>query len=118
MDFKITVVINVAQLPKLIHKVTHAGARCANHVRERLLTDSCLPSLPKFANNSRARARRFSLELNNWSTKSSSTRRVRAKRCAVNSSEKFGSSRSIRTIVDLSTRASMQSVKALAVEIL
>ena len=69
MDFKIAVVINVAQLPKLIYKVTHAGARCANHVRERLLaylamTDSCLPSLPKFANNSRARARRFSLELN------------------------------------------------------
>ena len=31
------------------------------------MTDSCLPSLAKFANNSRARARRFSLELNSWS---------------------------------------------------
>jgi len=39
MDFKITVVINVAQLPKLIHKVAHAGTRRADHVRERLLTD-------------------------------------------------------------------------------
>jgi hypothetical protein len=32
----------------------------------------------------------------------------------MNSSEKFGSSRSIRTIVGLSTRVSVQSVKALA----
>jgi hypothetical protein len=49
MDFKITVVIDVAQLPKLIHKMTHAGARCADHVRERLLAyprdDRHLPPL-------------------------------------------------------------------------
>ena len=49
MDFKIAVVINVAQLPKLIHEVTHAGARRANHFRERLLAylrdDRLLPSV-------------------------------------------------------------------------
>ena len=51
------------------------------------MTGCGFPSLPKFANNSRARASRFSLELNSWSTKSSSTRTVRAKRCAINRSE-------------------------------
>ena len=49
MDLKIAIVTNVAQLPKLIHEVTHAGARCANHVRERLLAylrdDRLLPSV-------------------------------------------------------------------------
>ena len=49
MDFEMTVVINVAQLPKLIHKVTHAGARCANHIREHLLAylrdDRLMPSV-------------------------------------------------------------------------
>ena len=39
MDFKITVVIYVAQLPKLVHEVAHAGARRADYVRERLLAD-------------------------------------------------------------------------------
>ena len=39
---------------------------------------SGLPSLPKLASKRRARARRFSLELNSWSTKSSSTRMVAA----------------------------------------
>src|SRR5205823_12478428 len=38
---------------------------------------SGLPSLPKFASRRRSRARRFSLELNNWSTKSSSIRLFR-----------------------------------------
>ena len=57
------------------------------------MTGSRFPSLPKFANKSKARASRFSLELNSWSTKSSSTPIVRAKRCAVNSSEKSASSR-------------------------
>jgi hypothetical protein len=49
------------------------------------ITCSCFPFLPNFANKSKARASRFSLELNSWSTKSSSSRIVRAKRCAVNS---------------------------------
>jgi hypothetical protein len=39
---------------------------------------SGLPSLPKLANKRRARAKRFSLELNSWSTKSSSIRMLRA----------------------------------------
>jgi hypothetical protein len=80
------------------------------------ITGSCFPSLPKFANNRRACASRFSLELNSWSIRSSSTRTVRAKICAVNSSENFGSARSIRTMVVLSTRVTTESSKALAVE--
>jgi hypothetical protein len=36
-----------------------------------------LPSLPKFASNRRSQASRFSLELNNWSTRSSSIRLLR-----------------------------------------
>ena len=43
------------------------------------MTCCCFPSVPKFANKSRARASRFSLELNSWSTKSSSTRTVAIK---------------------------------------
>jgi hypothetical protein len=42
---------------------------------------SGLPSFPKFASSNRSRARRFSLELKSWSTRSSSTRMVRASRC-------------------------------------
>ena len=37
VDLEVSVVVDVAQLPKLIHKVAHAGARRADHVRERLL---------------------------------------------------------------------------------
>ena len=44
------------------------------------ITDSCFPSLPKFANKSSARASRFSLELNSWSTRSSSTQIVRGQK--------------------------------------
>ena len=39
MDFEVSVVADVAQLSKLVHKVAHAGARRADHVRESLLTD-------------------------------------------------------------------------------
>jgi hypothetical protein len=42
---------------------------------------SRLPSLPKFARRRSSRARRYSLELNNWSIKSSSIRLFRDKRC-------------------------------------
>lgn len=62
-----------------------------------------------------ARAKRFSLELNNWSTKSASTRTVRAKRCETNISEKAGSSWRTRIIVAFSSRMISQSVIAVAV---
>jgi hypothetical protein len=39
MDFEVPVVVYVAQLPKLVHEVAHAGARRADHLRERLLAD-------------------------------------------------------------------------------
>jgi hypothetical protein len=36
VDLEVAVVVDVAQLPKPIHKVAHTGAGRANHVRERL----------------------------------------------------------------------------------
>jgi hypothetical protein len=49
MDFEVPVVVYVAQLPKLVHEEAHAGARRADHVRERLLAhlrdDRFLPSV-------------------------------------------------------------------------
>ena len=41
---------------------------------------SGVPSLPKFASSRRARASRFSLELNKWSARSASTRLLRVNR--------------------------------------
>ena len=72
-------------------------------------------SLPKFARSKRTRARRFSLELNNWSVKSSSTRMFRARRCAINNSANAGSSWITRIMSGLSMRAITQSVMAEAV---
>jgi hypothetical protein len=39
VDFEVSLVVDVAQLPKLIHKVAHAEARRTDHVREYLLAD-------------------------------------------------------------------------------
>jgi hypothetical protein len=94
VDFDAAVVVNQAQFAKFVHEIAHAGARRTDYLRERLLADvgdDWLGStvLPKLASKRRARAKRFSLELNNWSTKSASTRIVRAKRCETNISEKW-----------------------------
>jgi hypothetical protein len=37
VDFDAAVVINEAQLPKLVHEMAHTGPRRADHLRERLL---------------------------------------------------------------------------------
>lgn len=50
------------------------------------------PTLPKLASSS-TRARRFSVELNSWSIKSSSTRAFLAKMCEINICENAGSLR-------------------------
>src|SRR3984957_5763798 len=81
------------------------------------MTGSGRLSLPKFANRSSARAKRFSLELNSWSTASSSTRMVRVRRCERNISEKVGSSWRTRMIAAFSNRMISQSVIAVAVDI-
>ena len=39
VDFDLAVVVNQAQFSKLVHKITHAGARRTDHLRERLLAD-------------------------------------------------------------------------------
>ena len=39
MDFDLAVVVNQAQFSEFVHKKAHAGARRANHFRERLLAD-------------------------------------------------------------------------------
>jgi hypothetical protein len=70
---------NVARKTKgwVEHKIRHAvGTRELNFPT----IGSGLPSLPKFASRRRSRARRFSLKLNNWSTKSSSIRLFRVNR--------------------------------------
>jgi hypothetical protein len=57
VDLKVAVVVDVAQLPKPIHKVAHAGAGRTNHVRERPLADigddrlAVLISPPRNQNN-------------------------------------------------------------------
>ena len=52
MDLKPAVVVNKAQFPEPIHEEADPRARCADHFRQRLLTDLGhytlgLPSLPK-----------------------------------------------------------------------
>ena len=79
------------------------------------MTGSGLPSLPKFAIRRSSLARRFSLELKSWSTKSSSTREFRDNRYAMNISENFGSSWSTRTMAALSSRMMTHSVIATTV---
>src|SRR6185295_10458203 len=49
------------------------------------------PSLPKLARRRSSRARRFSLELNSWSIRSSSIRLFRDSRYVMNNSENSGS---------------------------
>jgi hypothetical protein len=64
VDFEVSVVVDVAQLPKLIHKVANAEARRTDHVRERLLADFgddrlALSVLAEVRQQDRARANRF-----------------------------------------------------------
>src|ERR1019366_7369301 len=70
------------------------------------MTVSGSPSLPKLASSRSTRASRFSLELNNWSTRSSSMRILRASRCCRNNSANTGSSWSTRIAATFSSRAS------------
>jgi hypothetical protein len=70
VDFQVTVVVDQAQLSKLVHEKVHPRSRRADHLRQCLLADLRYdwlgPTfLAKFASNRRARAKRFSLELNN-----------------------------------------------------
>jgi hypothetical protein len=78
VDFEVSVVVDVAQLPKLIHKVANAEARRTDHVRERLLADFgddrlALSVLAEVRQQDRARANRFSLKLNSWSMRRTRT---------------------------------------------
>src|SRR6186713_1363538 len=109
MDFQGPVVFDEAELAKLVHKHAHARPRGADHLGDVswlifAMTGSGLLSLPKFAISRSTLARRFSLELKSWSTKSSSTRAFRANRYDMNISEKFGSSCSTRTMAAFSIR--------------
>src|SRR5436190_14548881 len=96
MDFQFSVVFDEAQFAEFVHEKAHPRSGRADHLRQRFRLNfptigSGLPSLPKFASRRRSRARRFSLELNNWSTKSSSIRLLRVNRYDMNSSENSGS---------------------------
>jgi hypothetical protein len=121
MDLQVSVVLDETKLSEPVHKKTHARPRRSDHFGERLLwltfamTGSGRPSLPKFAIRRSNLARRFSLELNSWSTRSASTRAFRDKMYARNISENFGSSWSTRTMAALSNLMMTQSVIAAAV---
>jgi hypothetical protein len=69
MHSQFVVIVNEAEPPEFVHEEIHALAGCPNHFRQSLLThvwDHFLgPAFfPKLASNKRARASRFSLELN------------------------------------------------------
>ena len=92
MDFYAAVVIDKTQFSKFVHESTDARSRRADHLCECLLADFRqdrfgFAFLPKIREKQEGPAKRFSLELNSWSTKSASTRIVRAKRCETNISE-------------------------------
>ena len=120
VDLQAAVVVDEAQLPKLVHEGVDARAGRADDLGQRLLADlrviACgAPSLPKLARRRSVRARRFSLELNSWSTRSSSTRLLRVSRCAMKSSPKAGSACRTRIISAFLTRMTSLLVTALAV---
>jgi len=67
-NFEAAIVVDEAQSTKFVHEETHAGARCADHLRKYLLADFRdyrlrFVILAKFASSRTTRARRFSLEL-------------------------------------------------------
>jgi hypothetical protein len=94
-DFQCSVVFDVAQSAEFVHEMAYARSGRADHLCESFLTD--LPDdrlsrgfLAKFAKSRSARANRFSLELNNWSIRSSSIRLFRLNKSAMNNSENSG----------------------------
>ena len=77
VDFEPAVVVNESQLPEPVHeKLTRDRVVPTISARVSWLifgtTVWGTPALPKWASRRRMRASRFSLELNNWSTRSSS----------------------------------------------
>jgi hypothetical protein len=68
VDFKMAIVINEAQLTKLIHEMTHSGSGRADHLGEGFLADFRRDRLgpaflAKMAIRRSTRASRFSVEL-------------------------------------------------------
>jgi hypothetical protein len=80
MDFNFSVVADEPKFSKFVHEKTNAGPGGAPIISANVswlilgLIGRGLPSFPKFASRRRSCASRFSLELNNWSIKSSSIR--------------------------------------------
>src|ERR1700733_9161474 len=120
MDFQFSIVFDVAQFAEFVHEMADAGSSGPDHLRENFLTELSdnrlrrIP-LPKFARSRRARARRFSLELNSWSIRSSSIRPFRFNKSAMNSSENLGSSRMVAIMASLAMRVMRHSSIAVAV---
>jgi len=80
-----------------------------------VVTGSGRPSLPKLARRRSVRARRFSLELNRWSTRFSSTRLLRVSRYVVNNAPNSGAFWRTRIISALAIRITVLPVIAKAV---
>jgi len=85
MDVYLSIIADESQLTELVHeKLTRDPVAPIISGRVSWLTLTSigrgLPSFPKCASRSRSHARRFSLELNNWSIRSSSMRLLRVNR--------------------------------------
>ena len=75
--FRAACIVNKAEFSESIHEKADTRASSANHFGQSLLADLGYNGLrnsilAKVESNSKTRARRFSLELNSWSTRSSS----------------------------------------------
>jgi hypothetical protein len=90
MNLDLSVLRDEAELAKLVHEKADTGACGADHFCQRFLADMCRDGLrgtilSEICQKER-RASRFSLELNNWSMRSSSMRLLRLSRYAMNNS--------------------------------
>ena len=84
-DLYLPIVVDKAELPKFVHEEAHPRLVVPTISASIfwlifVVIGSGHPSLPKFASSRRVRAKRFSLELNRWSTRSASTRLLRVNR--------------------------------------
>ena len=86
MDFQFSIVFDVAQFAELVHEMAYPGPGRSDHLREDFLAEISNDRLRRdllyqnLQGEVAARAKRFSLELNNWSIRSSSIRLFRFNR--------------------------------------
>src|SRR5205085_1573899 len=87
-------VVDETHFPETVHEKADSRTGSANHLCQCFLTDLWdhtfrYAFFAKMGQHQKDARHRFSLELNNWSTKSSSYRMFRASRYATNMSERL-----------------------------